>query len=348
LSISDFEISAPPSHRTAQREGGAFLVSCYGIDMRMTPAPSSIRADGRIATAALAFLLVWATSTAVESQELVPAAYTPAPYGINLLSLVSAYNTGDLAFDPSGPIEDASGRITISALAYARTVNITGRSANVAISVPYVTGHLEGLYYGEEAFADRSGFGDVGVRLAVNLFGAPAMRPQEFRSYRPRTLIGVSLSVKAPTGQYDSAKLINIGTNRWAFKPEIGFVRVMGRWAVDVYVGEWFFTDNTDFFGGLRREQDPILSTQAHLRYAFGPRVWAALDANFWRGGQTTIAGVEGDDLQRNSRVGVTCAWRVGRSHSLRFAASRGAITRIGGDFDSIGMSYGYSWAGNP
>ncbi len=282
------------------------------------------------------------------AQELVPAAYTPAPYGVNVLNLAAVYNSGDLAFDPSGPIEDASARIGISTLGYIRTLNVVGRSANIGVIVPYVLGHLEGLYLGEPAFADRSGLGDLGVRMAVNLFGAPAMSPKEFSTYRARTLIGASLIVKAPTGQYDPTKLINIGTNRWAFKPEVGIVRVMGRWAIDAYVGGWFFTDNADFFGGLTGEQDPILSTQVHVRYLFRPGLWAAVDGNYWRGGQTTVDGRTNDDLQRNSRIGATVVTRLGRKHSLRVAVSRGAITRIGGDFSSIGVSYSYSWMRKP
>ncbi|MCG6948623.1 MAG: transporter [Acidobacteria bacterium] len=281
----------------------------------------------------------------VVAQELVPAAYTPAPYGVNLVNLTAAYNDGDLAFDPSGPIDDASGQITFSSLGFARTFDFAGRSANIGIYVPYVVGHLEGLYLGEQAYADRSGLGDMGVRVGVNLYGAPAMSLMEFRSYRPGTLIGASLLVKAPTGQYDPLKLINIGTNRWSFKPEIGFVRVMDRWAIDGYVGGWFYTDNTDFFGGLTREQDPILSTQCHARYLIKPGLWVAVDGNFWWGGQTTVNGVESDDLQRNSRVGATVAIQIRRNHSLRIAASTGAFTRIGGDFNSIGVAYGYSWA---
>jgi hypothetical protein len=288
--------------------------------------------------------LIGGLASSTSAQELVPAAYTPAPYGVNVLNLAATYNTGDLAFDPSGPIEDASARIYISTLGYIRTLNVAGRSANIGAIVPYVLGHLEGLYLGEPAFADRSGLGDLGVRVAVNLFGAPAMSPKEFSTYRARTLVGASLIVMAPTGQYDPTKLINIGTNRWAFKPEVGIVRVMGRWAIDAYVGGWFFTENSDFSGGMRLERDPILSTQFHVRYLFRPGLWAALDGNFWRGGQSTVDGRTNDDLQRNSRIGATLVTRLGRKHSLRVAVSRGAVTRVGGDFTSIGVSYSYSW----
>jgi hypothetical protein len=285
---------------------------------------------------------------ASEAQELVPAAYVPAPYGINLVTLTTALNRGDLAFDPSGPIDEANGDIATAAIAYGRTFGLAGRSANIGIALPGVDGSLEGLYLGEPASADRTGFGDASVRLAVNLFGAPAMSPAEFATYRPTTLVGASLVIKAPTGQYDSTRLINIGTNRWSFKPEVGVVQVIGKWALDAYLGAWFFTDNDEFFGGTSRHQDPVITTQFHVRRRFSPRVWAAADANFWYGGQTTIDGRVNDDLQRNSRVGLTVVWTPRRGHTLRFAASSGAITRIGGDFDSFGFAYGYSWRGKP
>jgi hypothetical protein len=283
-------------------------------------------------------------AAAVSAQELIPAAYTPAPYNLNVVTVSAGYNEGDLAFDPSAPIDEGSGKIGISTLGYARTLNLAGRYANIGVIMPYVLGDLKGLYLGEPATAERSGVGDMGLRAAINLYGGPAMSPQEFSTYRPQTLIGTTLSISGPTGQYDPQKLINIGTNRWSFKQEVGFVQVMGRWAVDAYAGVTFFTDNTEFLGDNTKAQDPILSTQAHLRYFIKPGLWTALDANFWRGGQTTVDGVARDDEQSNSRVGATVSIRLSPRHNLRIAASMGAITRIGGDFNSIGVSYTYSW----
>lgn len=298
--------------------------------------------------AGLSLGLVVVCSTSLPAQELVPASYTPAPYGVNVLSLASQYNTGDISFDPVLPIDVSDAKILGSTLGYARTLNIAGRSANVGLIVPYILGDLKGLYLGEPASAERSGLGDIAFRGAINLYGGPAMSPKEFSTYRPRTLIGASLIIKGPTGQYDSSKLINIGTNRWSFKPEIGVVQVIGRWAIDAYVGAWFFTDNTEFFGGTTRAQDPIYSTQVHLRYLFKPGLWAAVDGNFWIGGQTSINGAANDDEQRNSRVGATLSMRLGGRHNLRVAVSAGAITRIGGDFNSVGVSYNYSWRKKP
>ncbi len=282
------------------------------------------------------------------AQELIPAAYTPAPFGVNFVGLSAISNSGDMAFDPSGPIDEAKGDIVASSLTYARTLNLFKRSATATVILPYVVGDLEGLFLGEPASANRSGTADLVMRLGVNLLGGRAMSPREFATYKPRTLLGASLTVKAPTGQYDPTRLINIGTNRWSFKPEVGIVQVMGKWAVDAYVGVWFYTDNSEFFGGTARRQDPIYSSQVHLRYLFRRGLWAALDGNFWYGGKATIDGQSGDDLQSNSRVGLTVSWQVKKQHNLRFAVSRGAFTRIGGDFDSFGLSYGYSWMKKP
>ena len=282
------------------------------------------------------------------AQELIPAAYTPAPVGVNFVGLSLTSNRGDVAFDPSGPIDEAVADIGVSMFTYARTFGFFGRSATATYILPYVVGDIEGLYLGEPAAANRSGTGDSLFRLGVNLYGAVAMKQPEFATFRPKTLIGASLFVSAPTGQYDPTRLINIGTNRWGVKPEIGVVHIMGRWAIDAYVGAWFYTENTDFFGGTTRRQDPIYSSQVHLRFLIRPGLWTAFDANYWHGGKATIDGVGSDDLQNNSRVGLTLSWNVGKGHNLRFAVSRGAFTRVGGDFDSFGVSYGFSWAKRP
>ena len=310
-----------------------------------TPAPQWRAARCRDVVLLFVSLVIAAT---VGAQELIPAAYTPAPYGVNFVSLGVLSSSGDLSFDTSGPIDEASADIVASSLTYARTLNLFKRSASATVILPYVVGDLEGLFLGEPASANRSGTGDLVMRLGVNLLGGRAMSPREFSTYKPKTLLGTSLTVRAPTGQYDPTRLINIGTNRWAFKPEIGVVQVMGRWAVDAYVGAWFFTDNSDFYGGTTRKQDPIYSSEFHLRYLFRRSLWAALDANFWYGGKATVDGRSGDDLQRNSRVGLTVSWQVWKQHSLRFAVSRGAFTRVGGDFNSFGLSYGFSWMKKP
>ena len=147
-----------------------------------------------------------------------------------------------------------------------------------------------------------------------------------------------------PLGQYDSAKLINLGNNRWSFKPEVGFSRANGKWVVEGMLGVWLFTNNANFFGGRTREQDPITVAQVHLTYKFKRTMWLAGNANYYTGGQTTIAGRENFDLQHNSRVGATFSTAISRGHAIRMAVSRGAYTTIGANFTAIAFGYNYAW----
>jgi hypothetical protein len=278
------------------------------------------------------------------AQELEPGAYWPRPSGLNILTVVNNLNWGDVAFDTSAPIDEASATINTTALSFTRAFSLGGRSANAGVTVPIIVGHVEGRYLGEPAEADRFGFGDPRLRLAMNFLGAPAMTPQEFASYRQGTIVGASVTVVPPLGEYDSAKLINLGTNRWSFKPEVGLSATFGPWVLEAMAGAWLFTDNPDFGGGRTRTQDPVVSTQVHLTYRFKPSVWLAADANYFTGGQTTVGGTQNLDFQRNSRIGATFSAALNRHHAIRASVSRGAYTTIGADFTSIAVGYNYAW----
>ena len=289
-----------------------------------------------------AFALLMPVSAS--AQELEPGAYWPIPRTLNIVSVINSFNFGDLAFDPSAPIDEASARINTTAFVFTRAFSLAGRSANAGVVMPVVGGHVEGLYLGEFAAVDRFGLGDPRLRFAVNLYGAPSMTPKEFASYQFKTIVGVSLSVAPPLGQYDPTKLINLGTNRWSFKPEIGFARGRGKWVFEAMAGVWLFTDNTEFVGGRTREQDPIFASQGHVTYRFKRSMWLAGDVNFFTGGRTTIGGKLNLDLQRNSRFGATFSQAFRGGHAIRASVSRGAYTTIGAAFTSISVGYNYAW----
>jgi hypothetical protein len=296
----------------------------------------------RVCAAAALALLMPAFGSA---QELEPGAYWPIPTGLNIFTVANSFNFGDVAFDLSAPIDEASARINTTALAFTRAFGLGKRSLNLGVVVPVIGGHIEGRYLGEPAEVDRFGQGDPRIRVATNLYGAPAMTPTQFASYVHRTIVGVSLTIAPPLGQYDSTKLINLGTNRWSFKPEAGISRAYGQWVVEGMAGAWFFTDNTDFVGGRTREQDPIAALQAHLTYKFKRNMWLAADANYFTGGRTRIGGQANLDLQRNSRIGATFSSGIGRRQAIRVSVSRGAYTTIGADFTSLAVGYNYAWA---
>ena len=180
---------------------------------------------------------------------------------------------------------------------------------------------------------------------------------QEFIKWRQKVLLGASLKVMASTGQYDPTKLINWGTNRWSFKPELGYSqRWGGHWVVDAYFGVWFFTTNPDFwsrniyFAGTRSQsQNPIGALEGHLSYDFKPRLWASLDCNYWFGGKTIVNGVQNPLSQEsNSRIGGTVALPITKHQSLKFSYSTGSYIRFGGNYQNVSAAWQYSWQGKP
>lgn len=278
------------------------------------------------------------------AQELEPRAYSPNPVGLNFAVAGYVRSSGGVLFDPSLPFSDVEAELDSAIAGYGRTFAAFGRSASAFLALPYVQGVASGNVGESRREAKRSGWADLRLKLAINLLGGEAMTPAQFARRTPATTLGASLSVVAPTGQYDPDKLVNLGTNRWAFKPEIGVAHPMGRWYVEAYAGVWLFTDNDDFYGGQYREQDPIASLQAHVSYTFRPGLWIAANSTWYRGGDTKIDGEHKADLQENLRVGLTVSIPVAARQSIKLSWSDGTTTRIGGDFTTWGIAYQYAW----
>jgi outer membrane putative beta-barrel porin/alpha-amylase len=253
-------------------------------------------------------------------------------------------------------VSDAKGKYSVPIFNYYHSFRMFGHSANIVAALPYAVGNFQGTATGAEQHLYRSGLVDSVCRLSVNLKGGPAMPPQEFIKWHQKVLLGASLKVIAPTGQYDPTKLINWGANRWAFKPEFGYSQRWSNWIVDGYAGVWLFTANHDFFsrnaffsGTRSQSQKPMAALEGHLSYDVKPGFWISLDGNFWVGGRTSVAGVENPlTKQENSRLGGTGAIRISKHQSLKFGYSNGTYVRFGGNYQNVSVAWQYSWLGRP
>jgi len=302
--------------------------------------------------AATWIVLLVAACGAALAQDLAPRAYVIVPVGSNAITLADSFNDGTLLLDGSVPITDATGRLNATSVTYFRALGLFGRSASVLVALPIGYGTFAGEIDGVSQSTERSGLFDASARLSINLVGGPAMTLPEMRAWRRKTIVGVSLKIVAPTGQYDPTQLINLGSNRWSFKPEIGYSGRWGKWAVDAYGAVWLFTENPEFFsnnewvsGTHTQSQDRIGAVETHLSYDVRPRLWVSLDGNFWYGGRTSVDGVENpDSLQRNSRVGVTGSFPVSKHQSVKLSYADGAYIRFGGDYRIYSAAWQYSW----
>ncbi|HXZ50215.1 MAG TPA: transporter [Usitatibacter sp.] len=280
------------------------------------------------------------------AQSIEPRAYSNAPVGVNFLVAGYAYTSGGLSFDPALPITDDQLRTSSEVLAYARTLDLWGSSGKFDVIVPYTELDGSAEYAGQPVTRTIHGLGDPAFRLSMNFYGAPAMSLREFAGWRQDLIVGASVQVSPPLGQYDPSRIVNLGMNRWAVKPELGASKTEGPWTLEAKLAATFFTDNSDFYGGQRRSQDPIYSASAHAIYNFASGIWASCDATYFAGGRTTIDGAKANDLQQNWRAGATLAIPIDRTNSIKLYASRGLSARTGNSFDLLGIAWQLRWGG--
>ncbi len=303
------------------------------------------RLQSRSAGQALVLVLL-AAAVPANSQDLAPRAYFPAPAGTNIVALGYQYSTGDLAFDPALPISGVESDAHYALATYQRFFGAFGRTSLLQVSLPWSSSQTDGFAFGAEQRRNLSGFGDARIRLAINLAGAPTLTRESFRELlrNPQPILGASLLVSLPTGEYDEDRFLNIGSNRWAARPALGVILPTGSgWFLEGELGAWIFGDNDEFVGSTR-EQNPLLSTELHVVRVLRPDLWFSLDANYYTGGRTTVDGSIKQDLQRNSRLGATLYKAFAGRHAVKASLSTGVRSEIGGDFDKLALTYVYAW----
>jgi Putative MetA-pathway of phenol degradation len=307
--------------------------------------PSRLTPFAGCVCAALVATTILVPGGGVHAQALEPRSYANTPVGINFLLLGYGYTEGDVGFDASLPVTDAKVHVHGGLLAYARSLDVWGLSGKVLAVLPFAEASGSAKVVGQERDRQVFGLADPLLRISVNFFGAPALSMEEFPTYRQDIIVGASLQVTAPLGQYDSTKLLNVGTNRWSFKPELGVSKAWGPVILELIPAITFFTKNDDFFGGKTLEQDPIYSVQGHLIYQISPAFWAALNATYYAGGRTTIDGEKGPE-PGNVRLGLTAALSLSRHQSIKLYGSTGVYRRTENDFWAVGIAWQYRWGG--
>lgn len=292
--------------------------------------------------------MLWLSLIATPSvaQDLDPRAYAKAPIGLTGAIAGASFSSGGVLTDPTLAVQNVQAHVLTPSVGVAETFSLFGRTAQGLAALPYSWAHVKGEVGEQARSIDRSGLSDMRLRLSVLLAGAPAMTPQQFAKSPRRPIVGASLTVAAPTGQYYPNRLINLGTNRWSFKPEVALsYPVRERWLVDVYGGLWLFGSNKSYYSGTAvRDQTPIGALQTHISYSLSLKAWAAFDATWYGGGQVSVDNVRTPRRESNSRVGATLVFPVGTRHAIKVGWSTGAIIRSGADFTTFSVGWQAGW----
>lgn len=281
-----------------------------------------------------------------QAQDLDPRAYMRIPVGTTTAFTGFSFSTGEVVTDPTLPVQNIKAQVEALSFGVSRTFGLFGKTSQVLVVLPYSWAQVSGDVAEQYTEITRSGMADMRLRFSTLLIGGKAGTVSEISKAPRKTILGFGLNVVAPTGQFFPDKLINLGTNRWSFRPELGLSQPIGkRWLIDVYSGLWLFTTNSTFYPGSSiRKQDPMGAFQAHLSYNVKPLLWVAVNATYYVGGTSSINGTFNDDRQDNSRIGITAVVPTGRFSSLKFAASTGAVVRVGQDFNSFTLGWQKTW----
>lgn len=248
-----------------------------------------------------------------------------APINMNFLYAYYTYSNSETSINSNLPVDGAEVSAHVPILRYARTFDLGGRVGGVQFVVPYA--FIDAELVGTNRNRSINGASDITAIFLGNLYGAPALTPQEFAAWTPESYLTAAISVTAPTGSYHSDRLINPGKNRWAFKPQLA-------WGKPTRPGEWlsingaveFYGKNDSYFRERTQKQSELFVVDMHYSKNLNPAVWVAVDAIYSHGGEVRIDGTHQDNEQRTLRLGLSGSMNFSATDAVSAGVTRTAM----------------------
>ena len=283
------------------------------------------------------------------AQDLQPRRWSHLPIDSNFTGGGYAYADGGVAFDPVLLIDDVSMEMHTLPLQYIRTFEWAGRTARVDFLQAYQDAEWNGQVDGVSTRVTRSGFSDSVVRFAMNVIGSPPLSGTEYTEYRAAmerdTIVGLALELQLPTGQYFNDKLLNLGTNRFTFRPQLGMVHRRGKWSGELTASTWLYTDNDDFFNGNYLEQAPLYTLQLFADHTLQPGLWIGGGIAYGMGAESTLNGIHKDDPRDAILWGLSFGYPIWKQIGGQVSyLSQRTQTSVGADWDSILATVSMRW----
>jgi hypothetical protein len=294
---------------------------------------------------AVAALTVLSYPRALYAQFTDARTYVQGPVGLSNVELDYQHARANASIDTSLVVGSANLNLNKAILSYTHNFSMLGRLAWATANFPF--GSLGGSIDESGTSGSASGMGDSSVELAVLLKGGQALSAAELATYERTTIVGMSLTVSAPTGEYNANKVLNLGSDRWSFKPELGLSYPFGpeqEWEVDGYINAYFFTDNTAYQGVKILHQEPLPGIEAHVSYSVTPSFWTSLDSRYAFRGETVVDGAKQNNPQQNLIVGTEANWSPNAHSSLSVVFAKAVIHTNAPAYTGVSVAYVYSW----
>jgi hypothetical protein len=297
----------------------------------------------QISTVLVLLLLLSITKVYSQAVPTEPRSYLNVPKGTQSLGVYYSYaNANFPSLQNSHFLNEKGIHNNIIFTRFASFFSLGGKTAGVNVMLPYtfVDGDIPKL----GLKGSNAGFGDISVTIGANIIGAPSLALPEFMKYKKKTILSWTLQVTGPTGKYDTTTILNIGTNHWIFKPELGLSQAFGKGFIwDFYPSVMFTTPNNKVKKARQETIKPILGLDTHISYNFTPAFWLSADFYSAFGGQSYLDDVAQDDSQNTIKVGATVKDMIKRRHLLGLAFMKTVYQNKGADVFAITFSYMYT-----
>jgi hypothetical protein len=275
------------------------------------------------------------------AQDVEPRRWTPLPLGIHVLGGGYGHTNGEIFFDPLLQVEDVTVKINSFIIQYVQPFKLGNKLARLDVLIPYSTARWDGLLVGVPTTVKRNGFSDPRLRFSLNLIGPNAIGPKEMMEYMSshpvNTIVGVSLAVTLPLGQYFEDKLLNLGSNRFVFRPQIGMVHSWGNWSYELTGSVFLFSNNNDFANESTKKQDPVFAIQTHLIKRFKKKIWASFSLGYGLGGQSLVNKQPNNDERGDILGSLALGFPLVKTQAVKIAFIRSeTVKNIGADSNSF------------
>jgi hypothetical protein len=279
------------------------------------------------------------------SQDIEPRRWSPIPLGTNVVGAGYSYTSGDVFFDPLLQAEDVKIKAHSLVVSFVQPFRVRNKLGRISLLVPFSAADWSGLLSGEPAEANRTGFADPRIRASLILAGPPAGNALELQQYKLEnptyTTFGVSLAVILPLGEYFEDKLLNLGGNRFVFRPQAGMIHYWGKWSFELTGSVFLYTRNPDFFNDAERDQRPTFAMQTHLVKQLRGGAWLSLGAGYGLGGESVVNRQPNGDFRSNLLMSASYSFMIAKRQGLKLTYIRSeALQDIGSNTNNFILAW--------
>jgi hypothetical protein len=309
--------------------------------LRRLPRPASPAPLAHAAAVAAVFAATALGGAPARAQMYGPRQFWPAPVGTDVFTVSGIYTRSNTVVDTSIIFPNLDIDTVVLAPSYSRFFGIGNTLVQATVAVPYAWADVKvsESRTGIDRNPRRDGLADAYAHLTVGVLNAPALSPKEYAAFMGRENPGVVVmglaGLFAPTGAYDTDRVVNIGTNRWTFRAGVPITaRLSDSWApgrttsFEVLPTLDVFTPNNnpaepefDFdVRGLplgraltrllpkpsQTTQDPLAALEMHITHDLSKTLWVSLDSYSKVGGNTWADGESNDNQQLWTALGGT------------------------------------------